>query len=425
MDDSLSTSTPDLQLRGESADDPTISLRVAYIVLRFPRLSETFVAREIAALLDMGWDVTIYPLWRDRTTTVHMLVKPLLSAVRWPGPLVTALLAANLGMLRRQPKRYLSTLGFVASDIARAPKRGLKSLAMYPLMVWMASAMQRDEVEHIHAHFASYPALAGMVIKRLTGISYSFTAHAYDLYVRPLALAEKVESASVVITISEYNRRLIASLVDTGTPIKVVHCGVEIPPMLPDSVSGSQHIVCVARLEDKKGQTFLVEACGMLRDRGVPVTCTIAGGGPNMAMLQRQIDEANLGDVVHLTGPVTAEQVQEELRQATVFALPSIVTQTGNAEGIPVALMEAMAAGVPVVSTRITGIPELIDDGVSGFLVPAGDAPALADALQRLLENEALRNTFRQAGYERVAKDFRLESCVLEVADAIAEAVSS
>src|SRR5690606_3122154 len=135
----------------------------------------------------------------------HEVVKPLLSVVRWAHPVSPGVVAANLRALVRTPKRYLSTLAFVASDVIRSPKRALKSIALYPLMVWLAGDMHRQGIAHVHAHFASYPALAALVAHRLAGISYSFTAHAYDIYVRPLRLPEKIEHARFVITISEYN----------------------------------------------------------------------------------------------------------------------------------------------------------------------------------------------------------------------------
>jgi colanic acid/amylovoran biosynthesis glycosyltransferase len=400
-------------------------LRVAYLVLRFPSLSETFVAREIAALRSMGWDIPIYPLWKEDPATIHDLVRPLLPAVRWTHPLSRTVALANLHMLRRQPKRYIATLGFVASDIARSPIRGLKALALFPLMVWSAASMQSDGIDHVHAHFASYPALAALVSHRLTGVSYSFTAHAYDLYVSPLRLSQKVASSSFVITISEFNRQLVLEAAGHAAPVHVIHCGVDVPSELPSPSGVDNHIVSVARLEEKKGLRFLIDACAELRDRGVSHTCTIIGSGPMEGALRRQIDEHGLSDVVRLAGAMTTEGVQRELQRATVFALPSIVTRNGNADGIPVAIMEAMAAGVPVVSTRVTGIPELIEHGVNGLLVDPRNALALTDALQKMLSDDALRNAFRRAGYERIANDFCLDKCAREVANTIAETVCS
>jgi colanic acid/amylovoran biosynthesis glycosyltransferase len=397
--------------------------RVAYLVLQFPRLSETFVAREIAGLQARGWDVAIYPLWRNRSRQVHQLVKPLLPQVQWPRPLLGALVSTNLRVFRRRPLTYLRVLAFVAGEMRSGLKRGLKALAAFPLMVWIAEDMRRRGFRHVHAHFASYPALAALVARRLCGVSYSFTGHAYDLYVKPSRLPEKVAEAAFVVAISAYNQRILRQA--GPTPVHVVHCGVPVPERLPPYAPRRGHLLCVARLEEKKGHAYLIEACRILMERGVDVTCTCIGAGPLERALGEQIARSGLSERVVLAGPRTQEDVQRALSTAALFVLPSVVTASGNAEGIPVALMEAMAAGVPVVSTMTTGVPELIDDGLSGTLVPPRDAGALADAIARLLEDRERCERFRVAAFQRVATEFRTDVAVEKVAAYLSEAVCS
>jgi colanic acid/amylovoran biosynthesis glycosyltransferase len=347
-----------------------------------------------------------------------------MTRMHWPRPVAWALVAANLRTLVRQPRSYLSAAWIVAGEWHVGPKRALKALAAFPLMVWMAYDMKAQGVTHVHAHFASYPALAALIINRLTGISYSFTAHAYDLYVRPSRLPEKVGASSFVIAISEFNRRLLEPHA-VRTPVHVVHCGVDVPAEVRRYAPHEGQLLCVARLEEKKGHQYLIDACRILTERGVPVTCTCIGAGPLDASLRQRIADAGLSQCVTLAGARTLEEVQQALATSAVFVLPSVVTRTGNAEGIPVALMEAMAAGVPVVSTRITGIPELIEDGVSGLLVPQRDAQALADAIERLVSDRDLCERFRRAAFERVREEFRTEVSVAQVADYLRQAVSS
>ena len=406
--------TLDERVTGGSSSD-TSKRRVAYIVLRFPSLSETFIVREIHALRERGWQIDIYPLWRDNPDQVHLDVPPLLPSVRSKHPLTIATLTSALRMLLRRPGRYLSALRYVLSDLRRHPRRTFIGLGLFPVIVWMADDLERRGVQHVHAHFASYPTLAANIIQRLTGISYSFTAHAFDLYVDPSHLPNKVHDATFIVTISEYNRTLIRRMSDGVTPVHVIHCGVSIPAMLPPFDPRSTEIVSVARLEEKKGHTYLIEACRILRERGISLHCTIVGGGPEMGRLWAQVETAGLEGVVDLVGPQTSERVQEYLSHAGVFVLPSVVTASGNAEGIPVALMEAMAAGVPVVSTEITGIPELVVNDETGLLAPQRDATALADAIERLLTNEELRERLRVAAFEKVQTEFEIGDNAREI----------
>ena len=391
------------------------SQRVAYIVLRFPTLSETFIVREITALRARGWDIDIYPLWRHEPKQVHPDVPPLESSIRWQHPFSFATVLAAVRMMARRPGACLSSLGLILSELPRRPRRAVISLGLFPVIVWIAADLDRRAVRHVHAHFASYPTLAALIIHRLTGISYSFTAHAYDLYVDPSHLPNKVSHATFIVTISEYNQLLLRPLAGNATPVHVIHCGVSLPASLPEREQGSRKIVCVARLEEKKGQRYLIEACGLLRQRGVSLHCTIVGGGPEMDRLQSLVSAGGLGDVVQLVGPQTSERVQAYLAGAGVFVLPSVVTPSGNAEGIPVALMEAMAAGIPVISTATTGIPELVVDEHTGLLVEPRDAPALADAIERLLDDTDLGERLRAAAFRKVHAGFDLETKAREI----------
>jgi colanic acid/amylovoran biosynthesis glycosyltransferase len=311
-------------------------------------------------------------------------------------------------MLLRRPGPYLSSLALILSELPRRPRRAVIALGLFPVIVWMARDLERRGIRHVHAHFASYPTLAALIIHRLTGISYSFTAHAYDLYVDPSHLPNKVSNATFIVTISEYNRGLLRPLAADATPVHVIHCGVALPARMPIARPGRREIVCVARLEEKKGQKYLIDACALLHRRDVSLHCTIVGGGPELDQLRALVASHGLQEVIDLAGPQTAERVQEYLAGADLFVLPSVVTRSGNAEGIPVALMEAMAAGVPVISTSTTGIPELVVDGETGLLVPPRDVVSLADAIERLLNDDELADRLREAAYLKVAAEFEI-----------------
>ena len=392
-----------------------VNRRVAYIALQFPTLSETFVSNEIAGLLDLGWEIDVYPLWPDRSPIVHPQAALLTDLARWRHPLSAASLRANARMLLRRPRRYLSTLRLIVSDLPAHPLRTMKSIALFPTMVWIASDLASRRHLHVHAHFASHQALAALVARSLAGVTYSFTAHAHDVYVSPSLIEPKVRHAAFVVAISDYNRRLLELIQSSDTPLHVVHCGVQVPATLPPIDGERKSILCVGRLTAKKGQRYLIDACRILRDRGIDVSCTIVGGGEDRELLRSMIRAAELEDVVSLTGPLASDAVAEQLRQAAVFVLPSVVLPDGNAEGIPVALMEAMAAGVPVISTWTTGIPELIEDGVSGFLVEPEDSQALASAIERLLVEPQLRDQLRQQAFASVRANFSANDSIREL----------
>lgn len=387
-------------------------MRVAYVMSRFPRLTETFIVSEILAMQELGVDVQLYPLLRENAAVVQPDARALVDRARFQPFLSWAILRSNVGMLVRRPMTYLGTLAAVLRMTWRSLNFLVGGLGIWPKMVHNAAAMQRAGITHVHCHFATHPALAGYMIHRLAGIPYSFTAHGSDLHVDRRGLAAKVAEAAFVVAISEYNRNLI--LEETrgrwADKVVVIHCGVRTdrfrPRDEPARAGGPLTVVCVGTLHEVKGQTHLVDACRILRDRGIAVRCMLIGEGEDRPRLERQIEEAGLGDVVTLMGAATQTEVAETLAAADVLVTPSVPTASGKREGIPVVLMEAMSSGIPVVASDLSGIPELVVDGESGMLTPPGDAAAIAAALERLAADPGLRQQFAERGRERVLRAF-------------------
>ena len=228
------------------------------------------------------------------------------------------------------------------------------ALGIFPKVAHAARLMQAEGVDHVHCHFANHPAAAGFVIRRLTGIPYSFTAHGSDLHVDRHMLCEKIREAAFVVPISRYNRDLMVE--ECGEVVReklvVIHCGVDTEYFRPaDAMVDDQHleILSVGTLHEVKGQRYLVEACRLLRDDGVDVVCKLIGDGPDRKALTRQIAAAGLEDSVVLLGRHDRDGVLELLRTTHVLVAPSVPTTRGKREGIPIVLMEAMASGVPVI----------------------------------------------------------------------------
>ncbi|MGH2451431.1 MAG: glycosyltransferase, partial [Candidatus Limnocylindria bacterium] len=261
---------------------------------------------------------------------------------------------------------------------------------------------------------------AGFVVRRLTGIPYSFTAHGSDLHVDRHMLREKVDEAAFVVAISEFNRNVILRECgeDVAGKLVVVHCGVDTqlfrqrdttPPDRPFTV------ICVGTLQEVKGQAHLIEACRLLAGEGIDVTCMLIGKGKDRSVLERRIAEAGLEGRVSLAGSLKRADVAEVLRSAHVLVAPSVATKRGKREGIPVALMEAMSGGVAVVASDLSGIPELVEHEATGLLVPPRDSTALAGALRRLHDDPALRERLALAGREKVEREFDVRASAAEL----------
>jgi colanic acid/amylovoran biosynthesis glycosyltransferase len=383
---------------------------------RFPKLSETFVSNEILAVERAGARVEIHPLLREQSAVVQPSARPLVERAHFQPLLSRSVAAAQVWALRHRPLAWLGCLAALVSDTWRSPGHLARSLMLFPEIVQHARLIQAEGVEHVHCHFATYPAFAGFVIQRLTGIPYSFTAHAHDIHLDGSMLALKVREAAFVVSISEDNRRRIGRIAgpDSTTPVHVIHCGVDTevfsPPSGRQELSGRPlSILSVGRLIPMKGHVALILACARLAAAGAAFRCRIVGDGPLREVLLQRIAAHGLAGRVELLGPRTGDEVRELLHEADAFVAPSIPSD-GRMEGIPVVLMEAMSSRLPVVASRMTGIPELVRDGENGFLVEPGDAAALAEALETLAADPELRERFGRAGRQRVLAEFDLDT---------------
>jgi len=408
------------------ADQPARSvntdrLKVAYIMSRFPKLTETFVLYEMLALQQQGVGVEIFPLINERAHVMHEEAKPFAARARYQPMLSWPIIKAQWHFLRTQPRAYVGLWWEVLHGAWGSANYVIGGLGILPKAARFAEQMQALGVTHIHAHFANHPTVAALVAHRLTGIPFSFTAHAHDLYVDRHMLKQKVRAAAFVVAISEYNKALIIQHCgeDVRDKIVVIHCGVDTSLFRPrqKAPSGPFTIVCVGALEEKKGQTHLVEACRILKQRNLDFVCHMIGEGQTRAALERQIQQADLAGVVRLEGGRPRAEVLRMLEQADVVTLPSIQTKSGKMEGIPVALMEPLACEVPVVSTRISGIPELVENGVTGLLVPPADPAALAGALERLAHDPELGRRLGCAGRAKVLREFDLADNTTQLAN--------
>jgi glycosyltransferase involved in cell wall biosynthesis len=267
----------------------------------------------------------------------------------------------------------------------------------------------------VHAHYTTYPLLAAWLCHRLAGVPYSVTAHAHDIFVDRSFLGRRLAEAAFVVTISEYNRDFLrAHGVSVGTPIHVVHCGVE-PATYRyrprrDPAGRELRALCVASLQEYKGHRVLLQALAGAGDQLGRLHFDLVGGGPDRAELEQLAQELGVSSRVRFHGSLPEPAVAELLEAADLFVLPSIVARNGQREGLPVVLIEALAAGVPVVATRLSGVPELILDGETGLLAEPGDPESLARSIEAVLEDPLAARTRAEAGRNLVQREFNIDS---------------
>lgn len=390
-------------------------LKVAYLLHRFPHLTETFIVREMHWIRQHGIDLTIFSLMSPKDTVRSQQAEDLVALGRYSPVFSWGVARSQFHFLVRSPVRYFRAFGRLVWQIYREPKVLLLMVSLFPKCVHFARQMEEQGIDHIHAHFVWLEGIAAGVAKDLLGITFSIHPHAFGLFSRNQRDVRcQLENASHVVTISEYHRRYIAELAPRIGPhgVDVVHCGIEPDRVRPREDRGSNtppRILSVGRAVQKKGHEYLIEASAELLAGGRSLRCDlVVGEGGRRDRLQAQIDRLGVGDSVTLLDSRDEEGIFQLLREVDIFALACVVADSGDRDGIPVSLMEAMAAELPVVSTPVAGIPELVADGETGLLVPEHDAPALADALDRLLEDEGLRDRLGRQGRAKVLEEFNV-----------------
>lgn len=392
---------------------------VAYILGTFPQASQTFIAREVRGLKLAGLPMLVFALGKRDPDVLEDADRAWYPDVRFaPIFLAPAVLAANVALALRAPGRYARTFGTLLALPHRPRILVLRAIALFVTAAWIARTIeQAGGCRQVHAHFALAQTEVAMAVAGLLGVPFSFTAHARDIYATPSALEEKIRAARVVVTCTGYNVTHLRGLCPDVPParIRLVHHGVDVDAASRIAECRNLHadarpvILAAGRLIDKKGFATLIDACAQLQARGRVFECHIFGTGPLMAELRRRADSAGLASMVELPGWAPAGQLRDAMGTAAVFAMPSRVAAGGDRDGIPNVVLEAMAAGLPVVATDVSGMPEAVSDGVTGLLVEPDDANALAEALERVLSDTELSARLGAAARARIAEEFTLE----------------
>lgn len=396
---------------GTAARGHDEAIRVSYIIGTYPILTETFIDREINLLLDRGVDLEVVSIRRP-SRLLSPSQRAFSKRVRYLLPVsVPHLVASQLAAAIRRPRMYFGTLFWLIGRAQRSAR--LSTMLHFFTGVYAAWVLRDRHGVPLHAHFVDRAATVALVASRLLETTYSVTAHAQEIYVEPVLLPERIRNATFAVTCTEYNLRYLTELLgaDASTPIVRLYHGLDFAPFRATEERHTSKVdavvlLSVAQLWERKGLRYLIEACRLLVDHGFAVRCEIVGEGPLRPALDALIRQLHLEDVVILTGALPFPEVVPRYRRANAFVLPCIVAPDGDRDGIPNVILEAMASGVPVVSTPVSGIPEVVHHEVTGLLVPEGDAPAIANAVERLLGDPALAERLTANGRALVLREF-------------------
>lgn len=381
-------------------------------------IGNPWVAAELRGMIDAGIPVTLHSMrdagehffaarWARRLNAKTKLIYPL--------PLWRFVLASLLAPFRFR-SRFFACLANSLLGERESSRARIASIAHVFVASYWATELAGLPVSLIHSQWIHSCGTIGMYGAWLLGVPFSFTGHAVDLFRDRVALRDKIARAEFIVCISEFHRALYLEYGAAPERLITVHCGIDVDSFefrQRTRLAEPAHIITLGRLVEKKGNSYLVDACRILRDRGVRFRCTVAGDGPLTEPLRRQVEEDGLSGIVTVTG---ASLLQEELagfmQSGDIYVQPCVWSSDNDVDGTPRTLMEAMACGVPSIATRIAGIPDIIEDRRSGLLVPPNSSAALADAIQQIVDDHALAELLSRCGRQKIERDFRLPDCL-------------
>jgi glycosyltransferase involved in cell wall biosynthesis len=398
---------------------------IGYILKGYPRISETFISNEIYLLEQLGFSLHIFSMREPRESFTHESVNRIRAAVDYlPSTLLAPLprlLYHNVKLARQRPKAYSEAFQLMITRFRRKKKVAtIKHLLQAGYLVH--ALLPGKGVNHLHAHFAHSPTSVALFAHKLCGLPYSFSAHAKDIYTSDQGqLEEKIALAKFVVTCTEYNRRFLQGLATEGGAIYRVYHGIDgklfSGQFEARKPSPPYRILSIARLVEKKGLPTVFRALRTLLDRGYSLHYTLIGDGEERRTILRQLRSLGLETISTWLGTQPHYRVIDEYRKADLFVLGCEVAKNGDRDGIPNVFLESMAMGVPVVATRVSAIPELVEDGRTGLLVDPGEHGEMAQCMAKLLGDQQLRHRIIAAGRRRVGEEFDNRKLIHKLAE--------
>ncbi len=372
----------------------------AYLFERFPSFTQTFCYREVMEVGRKGIDVEVFSIRRPNDIPVDCPEELTQAVYYLPEEGALRAETEQIKIARRLPKKAAAPFRTQTRDALRLHEA-----------LWLGPRLRERGIGHVHVHFAGIAARTAFWLKRFYGITYSFTAHANDVFCDvqlPVTQEDLFREASLVVTVSDFSRDWLRQLHPRhAEKIVRVYNGIDTTQFRKSGFPpGTPHLVSVGRCIEKKGFADLIDACAFLRDRGVAFACSIVGSGPLEDSLRAQIAERKLEGIVRMTGPMAQEAVRSLLSESHLFVLACAREHDGGMDNLPTVIAEAMSSGLPVVSTRLAGVPEMVEDGVTGLLVGEHDPAGLAGAIESLLADLGRAKEYGARGIDRAAEQF-------------------
>ena len=382
-------------------------------------VGDAWVGNELRIVKKAGIPVRLHALMRPEKT--YFSSPDIAAMAEETGVIYPLSKGAALRAVLAGPSRFKGAFWAALKDACFGPRESLRNrlvgLWHFAVACHWAAQLTRDDVTHIHSQWIHSGGTVAMYGAWLLGRSFSFTGHAADLFRNRSALLSKIARAEFIICISEFHRQFYLKLGADPDKLHIAYCGIDTSHFTPNRrirpKDAPVHFLSSGRLVAKKGFPVLIRACGLLRERGLDFRCTIAGSGPDEAELRAQIAAADLGDIITLTGEaLKQEDIPTFMYSGDIYTLPCLWAADNDVDGLPQMLMEAMACGLPAVSTDLVGIPDLVKDGETGLLIAPKEHVPLADALMRLAGDEKLAQTLAEQGRRHLIDRFDLQNCL-------------
>lgn len=387
--------------------------KTAYILLWFPLPSETFIFREVINLWNMGVDLKVFTLYGEHTRNLSEEMRSVSHKMERLGIPFLKDAAKDVAYWWKRNRRLTAEL-FRTVPVRRwnGFEKGGENLWSFLCGFRLARRFQEEGIEHIHAPWANGPATAAWIASRLTGIPFSFTARAWDIYPPDGALKEKIRDATFIRSETMANIRYLSAFAGMGAEkMHLTYNGVPLKAgqEAPVTMDQPYKLLALGRFVGKKGYDFLLHACKILKDSGTRFHLTLAGAGPRQMQLRRLAAKLGLTDDVSFPGFVQYDGVSDLFYATDIFLMPSVIHKSGDRDGIPTVIMEALMHRVPVIATDVSGISELIEDGTTGLLIPEKDPQAIADAVLRMTADRQAAIEMAERGRAKVLKRFNPE----------------
>lgn len=388
--------------------------KIVYILDEFPKLSETFIFREILGLKKVNVDLEIISMKSPVKKLIPSELADIVKTTIYIPPLCSIkVLVVHLYFLLKNPIKYLYIFSYLLIRNYRNLRLFIRTIYHFGVGIYLSKIVKTKGIKHIHAHLASGPTTVALVISKTLNLPFSFTAHAIDIYADSIILEEKLKQSKFVVTCTHFNKKYLLSLCKDipEEKINMIYHGIPINKFNINERKEEKEllILSVGRLVEKKGFPYLIEACKTLIDKKYEFKCIIVGNGVMYEELNKLIQNYNLEKTIILNKELPFDEIMKLYKKASIFVLPCIIASNNDRDGIPNTILEAMAFSIPVVSTRISGIPEVIEDMKTGLLIKEKDKEALTSAIELLIKDKTLRDRLGKNGRVKIIENFDIE----------------